>query len=77
MRLQPTPFAPQDTSMFGEASVVPAAQYRPPYAPDTFALLLQLIAATAPARTVLDAGCGPGVIARGAVREVDHDPGAG
>ena len=69
---QPTQFSPHYAIIFGDASVVYAYQYRPPYPPVTFALLSQLIDAKAPARTVLDAGCGLGVIARGVAPEVDR-----
>jgi len=58
--------------MFGDASVVHAYQYRPPYPPETFEILLSLIDPDAVSRTVLDAGCGPGTIARALVRQVDH-----
>lgn len=65
-------FARQYASIFGDASVVHAYQYRPPYPPETFEILLSLIDAEAVSRTVLDAGCGPGVIARELVQAVDR-----
>ena len=65
-------FTRQYASMFGDASVVHAYQYRPPYPPETFEILLSLIDPDAVSRTVLDAGCGPGTIARALVRQVDH-----
>jgi len=58
--------------MFGDASVVQAYQYRPPYPPETFEILISLIDPDAASRTVLDAGCGPGAIARELVRQVDR-----
>jgi SAM-dependent methyltransferase len=58
--------------MFGDASVVSAYQYRPPYPAETFEILLSLLDAEAETRTVLDAGCGPGVIARQLVSAVDR-----
>jgi SAM-dependent methyltransferase len=65
-------FDPQYASIFGDASVVQAYQYRPPYPPETFEILRGLIDPDATLRTVLDAGCGPGVIARRLVQEVDR-----
>jgi SAM-dependent methyltransferase len=65
-------FALQYASMFGDTSVVHAYQYRPPYPPETFEILLGLIDPDAASRTVLDAGCGPGTIARALVRQVDR-----
>jgi SAM-dependent methyltransferase len=65
-------FAPQYASIFGDASVVHAYQYRPPYPPETFEILTSLIDTEATSRTVLDAGCGPGTIAREFVRRVDR-----
>jgi SAM-dependent methyltransferase len=72
MRPRYKQFAPQYASIFGDASVVRAYQYRPPYPPETFEILLSLIDHDASSRTVLDAGCGPGTIARALVRQVDH-----
>jgi SAM-dependent methyltransferase len=65
-------FATQHASIFGDASVVQAYQYRPPYPPETLQILLRLLDPDAPSRTVLDAGCGPGVIARSLVSAVDR-----
>jgi SAM-dependent methyltransferase len=65
-------FATQYASIFGDASVVHAYQYRPPYPPETFEILLGLIDTDVVPRTVLDAGCGPGVIARELVPAVDR-----
>ena len=72
MRPKPKRFATQYASMFGDASVVAAYQYRPPYPAETFEFLLTLLDADAETRTVLDAGCGPGVMARQLVPAVDH-----
>jgi len=72
MRPQPKQFAPQYASIFGDASVVSAYQYRPPYPAETFAFLLSLIDTESETRAVLDAGCGPGVIARQLVQAVDR-----
>jgi SAM-dependent methyltransferase len=72
MRPKPKQFATQYASIFGDASVVSAYQYRPPYPAETFAFLLSLIDAEAETRAVLDAGCGPGVIARQLVPAVDR-----
>jgi SAM-dependent methyltransferase len=51
---------------------VSAYQYRPPYPAETFEFLLSLIDAEAETRAVLDAGCGPGVMARQLVPAVDR-----
>jgi SAM-dependent methyltransferase len=72
MRPKHKQFATEYASIFGDASVVQAYQYRPPYPPETFEILLSLIDADAAPRTVLDAGCGPGNIARALVQEVDR-----
>src|SRR5688500_3903211 len=64
MHPKPKQFATQYASIFGDASVVSAYPYRPPYPAETFELLLSLLDADAETRTVLDAGCGLGVIAR-------------
>jgi SAM-dependent methyltransferase len=72
MRPKHKQFDTQYASMFGDASVVDAYQYRPPYPPETFEILRSLLDADAAHRTVLDAGCGPGVIARELVQAVDR-----
>jgi SAM-dependent methyltransferase len=72
MRHKHKQFDTQYASIFGDASVVQAYQYRPPYPPETFAILRSLIAPDAAPCTVLDAGCGPGVIARELVQAVDR-----
>jgi SAM-dependent methyltransferase len=65
-------FATQYASVFADASVVHAYQYRPPYPPETCVILLGLVDTDVAPRAVLDAGCGPGVIARGLVQSVDR-----
>jgi SAM-dependent methyltransferase len=50
--------------------VVKVYHLRPPYPPQTFAILLSLLPSTGP-HSVLDAGCGPGNIARGLVDDVE------
>jgi SAM-dependent methyltransferase len=72
MRAKQKQFATQYASIFGDASVVHAYQYRPPYPPETFEILSGLIDADAEPRVVLDAGCGLGTIARELVRKVDR-----
>jgi SAM-dependent methyltransferase len=72
MRCKHKQFATRHASIFGDASVVQAYQYRPPYPLETFQILLSLLDADATPRTVLDAGCGPGVIARELVPAVDR-----
>jgi 2-polyprenyl-3-methyl-5-hydroxy-6-metoxy-1,4-benzoquinol methylase len=61
---------PHIASAFAETSVVAAYQYRPPYPPATFDVLLGLMP-DAP-RRVLDAGCGTGFLARPLAERVDH-----
>jgi SAM-dependent methyltransferase len=59
-------------SVFQDPSVVAAYGYRPAHPPETFAFLAGLIPPTAPSRTVLDAGCGTGFIARFLAPYVDR-----
>jgi SAM-dependent methyltransferase len=72
MRPKQQQFATRYASIFGDASVVHAYQYRPPYPPETFTVLRRLIATDVIPCAVLDAGCGPGVIARELVQSVDR-----
>jgi len=69
---KPTQFETVYASIFQDPSVVAAYRYRPPYPPETFTFLASLIPATAPARIVLDAGCGTGFIARPFAALVDQ-----
>jgi trans-aconitate methyltransferase len=69
---KPKQFGQAHASIFQDASVVAAYQYRPPYPPETFSFLLSLIPATAAERIVLDAGCGTGFITRPFAAAVDH-----
>ncbi|MCX6049080.1 MAG: methyltransferase domain-containing protein, partial [Chloroflexi bacterium] len=57
--------------IFKDESVASAYQFRAPYPPQVFEILLNLIPANAAPKVVLDAGCGPGQMARGLVRQVD------
>ncbi len=67
---KPSHLGPEYAAQFGDASVVEAYHFRPPYPPETFDILAGLI--TAEPRTVLDAGCGTGYIARYLVPYVDR-----
>jgi SAM-dependent methyltransferase len=60
----------EHASSFGHESVVRAYQYRPSYPPEVFDLLDRLLAGEP--RTVLDAGCGTGAVARRLVERVDR-----
>jgi SAM-dependent methyltransferase len=55
---------------FQDVGVVAAYQHRPPYPPETFALLAALITTTP--RAVLDVGCGRGEIARPLIDHADR-----
>src|SRR5437762_1700954 len=59
-------------SIFQDDSVVAAYQHRPPYPPETFTFLLSLIPPGVTRRSVLDAGCGTGLIARPLAPLVDQ-----
>ncbi|TMC52470.1 MAG: class I SAM-dependent methyltransferase [Chloroflexi bacterium] len=61
---KPTQWSSKYASIFQDESVVAAYQHRPPYPPETFTFLSSLIPPTVARRTVLDAGCGTGFIAR-------------
>src|SRR6185436_20285760 len=67
---KPAGFGQQYASAFQESSVAAAYQHRPPYPPETFSVLASLIAGSP--RSVLDVGCGTGVIARHLVESVDR-----
>ncbi len=66
---KPAHLGPEFGSQFGDPSVVAAYRYRPPYPSEILDVLARL--AVEP-RTVLDAGCGTGAIARGLVGRVDR-----
>src|SRR5690349_4629062 len=59
-------------SIFQDQSVVAAYLYRPAYPPETFTFLANLISPTVGQRSVLDAGCGTGFIARPLAPLVDR-----
>jgi SAM-dependent methyltransferase len=61
---KPKQWSAEYASVFQDPQVAAAYQHRPPYPPETFAILLGLIPAPAGQRAVLDAGCGTGFIAR-------------
>lgn len=65
-------WAQEYSSIFQDESVVAAYEHRPVYPPETFTVLESLIPSTATGRTVLDAGCGTGFIARRFAPCVDH-----
>jgi SAM-dependent methyltransferase len=69
---KPKQWSAEYASIFQDQSVVTAYQYRPTYPPETFSFLSSLIPATLTSRTVLDAGCGTGFIARPFAPLVDH-----
>ncbi len=72
MQPQPKPahLGPRYGAQFADISVVTAYDQRPPYPAELFALLTGLITATP--RTVLDAGCGSGDLARPLAALVDR-----
>jgi SAM-dependent methyltransferase len=63
MQPKPRHLGPEYGAQFADASVVAAYQHRPPYPAETFTILSELLHATQ--RSVLDAGCGRGELARG------------
>jgi SAM-dependent methyltransferase len=69
---KPKQWGSEYASIFQDESVVAAYQYRPPYPPETFTFLSSLIPPTVTQRTVLDAGCGTGFIARPFAAFVDY-----
>lgn len=56
--------------LFGDRSVVAAYRFRPPYPAELFKVLSSLITGTP--RSVLDAGCGTGLVARPLAQYVDR-----
>lgn len=59
---RPACYSQEYASAFGEASVVDAYAFRPPYPPQVFDVLARLLPAH-PQR-ILDVGCGTGALAR-------------
>jgi SAM-dependent methyltransferase len=62
MKPKPKHLGLEYASQFRDPRVVEAYRFRPPYPPETFPLLLGLLPESP--RTILDAGCGPGPLAR-------------
>lgn len=71
MNSKPKQWGQEYASIFQDASVVAAYQYRPPYPPELFDMLVSLIPNSLEERIVLDAGCGTGYIARPLAAYVD------
>ena len=69
---QPKQFSYEYASIFQDQSVVDAYRHRPIYPAAVFDILLDLIPAYCAPRTVLDAGCGTGFIARKLAPLVDR-----
>jgi len=69
MSAKPACYGEQYASAFQEKDVAIAYQHRPPYSPEAFAILANLIADTP--RNTLDVGCGTGFVARNLVEHVD------
>ena len=59
---KPSCYGQEHASAFQEASVADAYAYRPPYPPDVFDVLAQLLPNQP--RRILDIGCGSGALAR-------------
>jgi predicted TPR repeat methyltransferase len=70
MQPKPAHLGQSVASAFQEASVVAAYELRPPYPAETFDVLLALLRDEP--RTVLDAGCGTGFLARPLAERVDR-----
>jgi SAM-dependent methyltransferase len=70
MEAKPKGWASEYAAWFDESSLVERYHLRPPYPPETFELLASL--ALGSPRVVLDAGCGPGDLARGLAPHVDR-----
>lgn len=64
MKPKPKQWGLAHAAMWGDASVARAYRHRPPYPPETFAVLADLVAAPPGERRVLDIGCGTGYLAR-------------
>lgn len=72
MSPKPKQWSREYASIFQDPSVVAAYTYRPAHPPETFSFLATLLSSKAPSRTVLDAGCGTGFIARALAPYVDR-----
>lgn len=70
--LQPKQFSDKYASIFQDASVVAAYPHRPPYPPETFALLAELLDQSTSLTRLLDAGCGLGQMTQGLLPHVDY-----
>lgn len=70
MQLDPKHFRAEHVTHYADRSVVEAYVYRTPYPAEVFDILAELI--TDRPRTVLDAGCGTGEIARGLIDKVER-----
>lgn len=70
MEAKPKGWAAEYGAWFEQPSAVERYHLRPPYPKETFDLLASL--AAGPPRAVLDAGCGPGDLARGLAPLVDR-----
>src|SRR5215213_2953896 len=62
MQPKPQHLAPEYGAQFQDPAIVAAYHYRPPYPPETFAILAGLVRDEP--RAVLDLGCGTGDVAR-------------
>ena len=71
MEPKPDYLGQEFASIFGDESVVRAYRHRPGYPPALFPVLAGLMAPEGP-RALLDAGCGPGPVARGMLPFVDR-----
>lgn len=67
---KPKHLGPEYAAQFKDRSVVEAYHHRPPYPPETFEILCDLI--TNEPRVVLDVGCGTGYIARNLIDSVER-----
>ncbi len=67
---KPSHLGPEYAAQFQDASVVAAYARRPPYPPETFALLARQVPADC--RRLLDVGCGTGDLALGLAPDVEH-----
>jgi len=70
MSAKPACYGEQYASAFQEKDVAIAYQHRPPYSPEAFSILINLIVDTP--RNALDIGCGTGFVARNLVKRVER-----